>query len=50
MERFIHNQNLHHYRKMLEETTDEAMCKVIRKLLADEEAKDFVSPPKKADG
>jgi hypothetical protein len=36
MERFIHNENIHHYRKLLEEETDEETRHIIRKLLAEE--------------
>jgi len=43
MERFIHNENIRRYRKLLEEERDEEKRNVIRKLLAEEEAKD-VSP------
>jgi hypothetical protein len=44
MEKFIHRQNLEHYRKLLAETTDEVKRQTIRKLLAEEEAKDWLSP------
>ena len=44
MEKFIHRQNLEHYRKLLPETTDEVKLQTIRKLLAEEEAKDRLSP------
>jgi hypothetical protein len=44
MEKFIHRQNLEHYRKLLAETTDEVKRQTIRKLLAEEEAKDRLSP------
>lgn len=40
MERFIHNENLRHFRKLLAEEKDEERRNVIRKLLAEEEAKD----------
>jgi len=43
MERFIHNENIRHYRKLLEEETNEDKRAVIRKLLAEEEAK-TISP------
>lgn len=43
MERFIHDKNLQHYRKLLAETTDEEKRKVLLKLLAAEEAKDTKS-------
>lgn len=39
MERFIHRQNIEHYRKLLAEATDEAQRRVLLKLLAEEEAK-----------
>lgn len=40
MERFIHNENIRHYRKLLEKETDEEKRNIIRKLLAEEEARD----------
>jgi hypothetical protein len=46
MEKFIHRQNLEHYRKLLAETTDEVKRQTLRKLLAEEEAKDRVAPEK----
>jgi hypothetical protein len=47
MERFIHRQNIEHYRKLLAQTTDEAQRCMLLKLLAEEEAKD---PPASANG
>jgi hypothetical protein len=38
MDRFIHEQNLAHYRKVLSETTDPAKRLTVLKLLADEQA------------
>ena len=46
MEKFIHNQNLERYRKLLSETTDEEKRRQIEKLLAEEEAKDRPKQPK----
>lgn len=40
IERFIHQQNLLLYRKLLSETTDEEKRQTLFKLLADEKAKD----------
>ena len=40
MERFIHNENIRRYKKLLAEEQDEEKRNVIRKLLAEEEAKD----------
>ncbi len=40
MERFIHNENIRLYRKLLEEEKNEDKRAIIRKLLAEEEAKD----------
>jgi hypothetical protein len=40
MERFIHNENIRHFKKLLEEERDEEKRNLIRKLLAEEEAKD----------
>lgn len=46
MERFIHNENIRRYRKLLEEETDEARRNAIRKLLAEEEAREIPLQPK----
>ena len=43
VERFTHNQNIRHYRKLLEEECDEERRKIVRKLLAEEEAREI--PP-----
>ena len=40
MERFIKNENIRLYRKLLEEEQDEEKRNLIWKLLAEEEAKD----------
>ncbi len=40
MEKFVHEQNLAHYRKLLTETALEPQRQQILMLLADEEAKD----------
>lgn len=40
MERFVHEENIRRYRKLLEEEKNEQKRHVIRKLLAEEEAKD----------
>jgi len=40
MQRFIHEENLRHLRKLLSETTDAAEREKIIKLLAEEDAKD----------
>lgn len=40
MERFIHRQNIRHFRRLLEETNEEAKRKIILQLLAQEEAKE----------
>jgi len=47
MERFIHNANIRHYRRLLEQETDEGKRETIRKLLAEEEAKEITSAPRK---
>ena len=49
MERFIHNQNIRHYRKLLEEECDEERRKIIRKLLAEEEAREISPKPPQPD-
>lgn len=40
MDKFVHNENIKLYRKLLAETTDEQKRQTLLKLLADEEAKD----------
>ncbi|MGY8685895.1 hypothetical protein Q2941_50645 [Bradyrhizobium sp. UFLA05-153] len=45
MERYIHNENIRRYRKLLEEETDEHKRETIRQLLTEKEAKE--SRPKK---
>ena len=37
MDRFIHEQNLAHYRKVLSETTDPAKRQMVLKLIVDEQ-------------
>jgi hypothetical protein len=39
MERFVHEENIRRYRKLLEEEKDEEKRTMIRKLLAEEEAR-----------
>jgi hypothetical protein len=46
LERFIHNENIRLYRKLLEQEQDEERLTVIRKLLAEEKAKDVRASPK----
>lgn len=41
MERFIHNENIRRYRRLLEEEQDEEKRNTIRKLLAEEEAREI---------
>jgi hypothetical protein len=48
MERYIHFENIRRYRKLLEQETDEDKRNLIRKLLAEEEAKDI--PKRTIDG
>ena len=43
MQRYVHNENILLYRKLLAETTDEEKRKIILKLLAEEEAKELPS-------
>ncbi len=40
MERFVHHANIRHYRKLLAEEQDAEKRNMIRKLLAEEEAKE----------
>lgn len=44
MQRYVHKENVLLYRKLLAETMDEDKRKIIAKLLADEEAKEPLSP------
>ena len=46
MERFIHNENIRRYRQLLKEETNEDKRAIIRKLLAEEEAKDVPASQK----
>ena len=48
MQRFIHRQNLEHFRERLAEAADEAERERLLKLFAEEETKDQ-SPPDKSD-
>jgi hypothetical protein len=45
MDRYIHEQNLVHYRKVLSETTDPTKRQIVLKLLDDEQANPI--PPTK---
>jgi len=45
MERFIHNENIRRYRKLLEEEKDEEKRNTIRMLLSEEEARRIPSEP-----
>jgi hypothetical protein len=45
MERFVHHANIERFRKLLNETTDEAQRRRLLKLLAEEEAKDRPDEP-----
>jgi hypothetical protein len=44
MEKFIHDENIRLYRRLLAEATDTERRRVLLKLLADEEAKDQRPP------
>ena len=44
MDRFIHSENMRHYRRLLERTTDPVERERILRLLAEEEAKAAPSP------
>ena len=46
MERFIHNENLRHYRKLLEQEEDGEKRNIIVKLLAEEQAMEISAIPK----
>ena len=45
MDRFVKQENIRHYRRMLENTKDDAERQRIVKLLADEEARDSLDAP-----
>lgn len=45
MDRFVKQENIRHYRRMLENVTDEAERQRIMRLLADEEARDAIEAP-----
>ncbi|WP_200941130.1 hypothetical protein [Afipia sp. Root123D2] len=45
MERFIHTENIRRYRKLLAEEQNEEKRSFIRKLLAEEEAKEVPASP-----
>jgi|WetSurMetagenome_2_1015567.scaffolds.fasta_scaffold995707_2 hypothetical protein len=50
MDWFIHNENIRRYRRLLEEERDEEKRNTIRKLLAEEEAREVRSDGKQTDG
>ena len=50
MERFIHRENLEHYRKLLAETADDERRQQILRLLAEEEAKELQPKVKETAG
>jgi hypothetical protein len=45
LDSFIHQQNLERFRRLLAQSTDESQRQQIRKLLAEEEAKDRRDAP-----
>jgi hypothetical protein len=48
MDRFIHRENLKHYREMLNRATDETQRQTLLRLIAEEEARtELDDPPKK---
>ena len=49
MERYVHHENIRCYRKLLEEETNEDKRATIRKLLAEEEARDISPGPGEKD-
>jgi hypothetical protein len=44
MDQFIHRENLERFRRLLAQTTDEAQRRQLEKLIAEEEAKDDLTP------
>jgi hypothetical protein len=48
MERFIHRQNVEHYRRLLGETNDETLRRTLLKLIVEEETKEETEAPKAA--
>ncbi len=45
MRKFVHRENIKHYKQLLERTFDDTERQRILKLLAEEEAKASVDPP-----
>ena len=45
MDKFVKAENIRHYRRLLEQTTDESERRRLRKLLAEEEARDTLEAP-----
>jgi len=50
MDKFVKRENIRHYRKMLEQATDEAERRRLSKLLADEEGRDSLDAPHRPGG
>ena len=50
MDRYVHDENIRRYRKLLEEETDEQKRDVIRRLLTEEQAKRRRPDPERQDG
>lgn len=49
MDRYVHNENIRRYRELLEQETDEEKRNKIRKLLAEEEARDIPATRQRRD-
>lgn len=49
MDRFIHDENIRHYRRLLDRTTDPAERDRILKLIAEEDARTEQVPPSAGD-
>lgn len=45
MERFIHSENIRRYQRLLQEEQNEEKRNIIRRLLAEEEAKEVPASP-----
>jgi hypothetical protein len=47
MDMFVKRENIRHYRRLIEQTTDEVERQRLEKLLADEEARESIEAPRK---
>jgi hypothetical protein len=45
MDKFVKRENIRHYRRLIEQTTDESERRRLEKLLTDEEARECLEAP-----